>query len=472
MRLPLGRKLFLSHFLAVVLVSGSVGSYFYQQAHASLLESLRARLRQSAGLLARTLDATELADLRTAEDVARPSYARHLALLRDFRAANRDVAFIYVMRLDGGDVRFVLDSDDGPEQARPGAIYAEAPDTLRRGFVSPTADDHILQDRWGYFLSGYAPIKNGEGSYLVGLDMRADEVARKFQRIRIAGGVSLVASLVAAALFSRFLARRITRPLTQVVRRAGEIAHGELAGELAVRTGDELEELGGAIDRMAADLLESQRRRDQAMDELEQVNVGLEQRIAERTLQLSETNAALRLEIEERKRAEVQLEHAASSDFLTGLLNRPAMLRLMELEAERMRRTTAPFSLALADLDSFKPINDRYGHAVGDEVLTLLAATLRGALRGQDAVGRWGGDEILIFLPETPLAGALEVAEKIRQRLAGAVLRVEEAELRMTLSLGVAEARAGEPIGELVRRADEALYRAKLDGRNRVSSGS
>lgn len=469
MRFPLGRKLFLSHFLAVVLVSGSVGTYFFQQARASLLESLQARLRQSASLLARTLDAQELGDLLTPADMDRPEYDRHLALLRDFQAANQDVAFIYVMRRDGDAVRFVLDSDPSAEQARPGDLYRDAPDTLLRGFDAPAADDRILQDPWGYFLSGYAPLKNGDGRFLVGLDMRADEVQRKFQRIRLAGAISLVASLVAAALFSRLLSTRITRPLTQVIRRTGEIARGELSGEVAVRSGDELEELGGAVDRMAAELLESQRRRNQAMDELARVNLGLEARIEERTRQLSEANTALLAEIEERKRAEARLEEAASSDFLTGLLNRPAMLRLLDLESERMRRTTAPFSVALADLDSFKPINDRYGHAVGDEVLTLLAATLRGALRGQDAVGRWGGDEILIFLPETPLAGAIEVAEKIRHRLAGSTLKVDEAELRLTLSLGVAEARPGEAIGEVIRRADQALYRAKLDGRDRVA---
>ena len=133
-----------------------------------------------------------------------------------------------------------------------------------------------------------------------------------------------------------------------------------------------------------------------------------------------------------------------------------------------MRRTTAPFSVVLADLDFFKPINDRFGHGVGDETLLRVAAILRGTLRGQDALCRWGGDELMFFLPETSLAGAAEVAEKARRRLAEEVLPVEGLRLQVTLSLGVAEARLDEPVRDLVHRADSALYRAKLEGRNLV----
>ena len=168
---------------------------------------------------------------------------------------------------------------------------------------------------------------------------------------------------------------------------------------------------------MAGDLLESQTHREQAMRELADANLHLEARIAVRTAELSQLNAALLEEIEERKSAELRLEKAATSDFLTGLLNRPAMLTLLEQESDRVRRGVAAYSLALADLDHFKPINDRYGHAVGDQALTRIADLLRSSLRSQDAICRWGGDELLIFLPETSLEGAVEAAEKIRQRL-------------------------------------------------------
>lgn len=475
MRLPIRTKLFLSHFLAVLLVSGSIGTYFYKQSTASLLESLQNRLRYSASLLARTIDGAELAAIAGPQDISRPEYRRLLALVRDFQAANQDIAFIYVMRREStpeggsGEVRFVLDSDSSAEQALPGDLYPEEVPRLQEGFDGPAADDAITRDRWGYFLSGYAPVKNGGGRFLVGLDMRADEVQRKFERIRIAGAVSLLLSIFFAALFSRLLAGRITRPVTQVIARTGEIARGELKGSVTVESGDELEDLAGAVNRMAGDLLESQTRREQAMRDLADANLHLEARIAERTAELSQLNAALRGEIEERKSAEQQLEKAATSDFLTGLLNRPAMLRLLEQESGRVHRSTAPFSLALADLDHFKPINDRFGHAVGDQALTRIADLLRSTLRRQDAICRWGGDELLIFLPETTLAGAAEAAEKIRHRLAELPLIVRGEELHLSISMGVAEADRDEEVTEVVRRADEALYRAKQEGRNRVA---
>ena len=476
MRKPIRTKLFLSHFLAVLLVSGSIGSYFYRQSTVSLLESLQSRLRDSASLLARTLDGSELDPIRSATDVELPEYARLLAKVRDFQQANPDIAFIYIMRREGGseagddgEIRFVLDSDRTPEQALPGSAYEEEVPRLRTGFLRPAADEEITQDRWGYFLSGYAPVKNGAGRLLVGLDMRADEVQRKFQRIRFAGAISLLLSVLLAALFSQVLATRITRPITQVIARTGEIARGELKGSVLVTSGDELEDLSGAVNRMAADLLDSQTRREQAMRDLADANLHLEARIAERTLELSELNAALREEIEERKRAELRLERAATSDYLTGLLNRPAMLKLLEQETERVRRTTEPYSLVLADIDHFKPINDRHGHAVGDQALACIADLLRTSLRRQDAICRWGGDELLIFLPETALAGALEAAEKIRLRLADMPLVVQGEELHLSLSLGAAEAARDEAVTEVVRRADEALYRAKQGGRNRVA---
>ena len=340
---------------------------------------------------------------------------------------------------------------------------------LLEGFERPAADDEIARDRWGFFLSGYAPLKNGAGRYLVGIDMRADQVQAKFQSIRLAGLVSLLASVLFAALFSQWLAARITRPLSRVIERTAEIARGELSGEVRVATRDELESLAQAVNRMAADLLDSQRRREQAIAELADANATLESRIDERTREITEVNSTLRAEIEERKLVESRLERAATVDFLTGLLNRAAMLRLLDQELERMRRTTAPFALVLADLDFFKPINDRFGHGAGDETLLRVAAILRGALRGQDALCRWGGDELMFFLPETTLAGAAEVAEKARRRLAEEILPVEGLQIQVTLSLGVAEARLDEPVRDLIHRADAALYRAKLEGRNRVS---
>lgn len=468
MRLPIQRRLLYSHFLAVLLVSGSIGTFFYRAALDSLEESVRARLKYSAALLSRSLDARDLAQVRSAADVESPVYQRYLALLREFQGTNQDIAFIYVMRREGEAVRFVLDSDPSAEQALPGTLYDEEAPRLREGFTTLAADDEILTDRWGAFLSGYAPLKNGEGRYLVGLDMRADEVARKLGRLRLVGLVSLSLSVVLAYLFASFMARRITRPVHLVTRRSREIAAGQLEGEVRVDSGDELEELASAVNTMSVRLRESHERTQRTLLELEEAKGTLEVRVEERTAVLAQTNERLTREITEREKAEEALARAATTDYLTGLTNRRAMLQRLEEEVGRVRRNRRPFTILLADIDHFKRINDRHGHETGDHALVAIAVALRSMVRAQDVVARWGGEELLVFLPDTPLAGGHEVAEKIRSSLDAGTHPVLGRELTLTASFGVAEFAGEGSITDAIRAADAALYRAKATGRNRV----
>ena len=470
MRLSIKNKLFLSHFLAIVLVSGSVGTLFYRTAADSLFESLRARLRNSAALLSRVLDARTLESIRSPADVAQPAYQDALRLLRDYRATNRDIAFLYVMRQERGRIHFVLDSDSSSAQALPGQVYDAAFPQLWKGFTTYSADDEIVQDRWGYFLSGYAPLKNGEGRYLVGLDMRADEVQRKFRTIRLAGLASLGVSVVLAWVFSWWLARRITRPVRTLVARTGEIADGRLEGTVEDPGHDEIGDLARAFNRMSSRLAASRQETEDAMDKLRESYDTLEHRVRERTAELAAVNEDLRREIEGRERVERELAKAATTDFLTGLLNRLAMLRLIEQEMGRIKRTTAPFALILGDLDNFKAINDTFGHEAGDQVLVRVAAILGDNIRAQDAVARWGGDELLLFLPETPLAGALEVARKILAAMSACSIEAEGQHIDVRLSLGVSAIAPGMSVNECLRFADGALYRAKTAGRNQVAA--
>ena len=468
MRVPIRRKLFYSHFVAVVLVSGSIGTFFYKSAVTSLFQSLKARLQYSAGLLSRTLDATVLDSVDSAEDTSLPAYRDSLDLLREFQRANADIAFIYVMRREGDRVLFVLDSDTSSRQALPGQEYREAPTHLLRGFTEQAADDEVTRDPWGYFLSGYAPLKGGNGRYLVGIDMRADEVQRKFQTIRITGAVSLALSILLAYLFSVWLAARITRPIRVFVARSGEIASGVLGGTVEVKTGDELEELAQAFNTMTERLQASRLETEEAMGRLEEARGQLEVRVADRTASLTETNEKLQKEVEERTRAEEALAKAAMTDFLTGLANRPALLQLLEHEVERVMRSHRPFSLVLADLDHFKKVNDSLGHEAGDRVLVEVARLLREGLRRQDVIARWGGDELLIFLPETASDGAEQLAQRLRVAVAATPLPFDGSMIAVTLSMGVSTLAQGMSITECVRQADVALYRAKSEGRDRV----
>lgn len=466
--IPIQRKLFYSHFLAVVLVSGSIGSLFYSSAVDSLFGSLQARLKYSAALLSRAVDADEVAAIRARDDAALPAYGQHLQMLRDFQASNKDIAFIYVMRREDDGIFFVVDSDPSPAQALPGQAYPEAPATLRLGFDGLSVDEKITSDQWGAFLSGYAPLKNGRGKYLVGIDMRADEVARKFAALRVTGVISLFLSVLLAYLFSAWLARQITKPIRLFATRSREIAGGILGGQVEVRTRDELEELASDFNLMSRGLADSHDQVRAAMAALEQANVTLEERVAQRTASLARLNEQLVAEVQERTRAQEALARVANTDYLTGLLNRPAILKLLEQEAARVRRSKRTFSLILADLDHFKEVNDVFGHDFGDHVLVHAAQLLRQQVRQADAVARWGGDELLVFMPETPADGALELAQRIGAAFSGHPHVVDGRTVKLGLSMGLSSVLAGEPLDDCIRRADVALYQAKSAGRGRT----
>jgi hypothetical protein len=143
MRIRIGQRLFLSHLAAILLVSGSIGTFFYLSASRSLMTSLQARLQNSAALVSRGLDANALAEIQGPADIGRSAYHTNLALLRSLCRTNPDLTHLYVMRRDADRVVFVLDSDDSPEQALPGQEYPDPPPSLIDGFLAPSADDRI-----------------------------------------------------------------------------------------------------------------------------------------------------------------------------------------------------------------------------------------------------------------------------------------------------------------------------------------
>lgn len=155
-------------------------------------------------------------------------------------------------------------------------------------------------------------------------------------------------------------------------------------------------------------------------------------------------------------------------DGLSGVLNRGNWEETVSNEFQRFCRTGHAVSLLMLDIDHFKQINDRYGHPVGDQVIRNVAALVRETLRGPDTVGRYGGEEFGIVLPDTDANGAFVIAERIRERIEGATL-VRDGDLRGTVSIGIAEATVDlSDEGEWIVRADRALYRAKALGRNRT----
>ncbi|MFP3979510.1 GGDEF domain-containing protein [Marinobacter sp. KMM 10035] len=163
-----------------------------------------------------------------------------------------------------------------------------------------------------------------------------------------------------------------------------------------------------------------------------------------------------------------EFEYAAKHDTLTGLANRREALAQLEAEYERYLRTSRPFSVLLVDIDLFKSVNDTYGHHVGDELIVLVARTLHEGARKLDTTARWGGEEYLVLLPETDADGAVQIANRIRESIAEKAVMVAHTEVHCTASIGVASIKGAESIDKLLQRSDEALYRAKALGRNRV----
>lgn len=172
-----------------------------------------------------------------------------------------------------------------------------------------------------------------------------------------------------------------------------------------------------------------------------------------------------------------RLFESVTIESLTGLLRREAALELLEKELHRALRYHRPLSVAMLDLDHFKAVNDRYGHLAGDALLKRIATTIAGQIRSTDLLGRYGGEEFLLVMPETGLEGALGVAEKVRALIEGSPLSVDGLEpMHVTLTIGVSSLEISELEGlgtlpsvrDLIERADTRLYEAKRAGRNRI----
>ena len=165
-------------------------------------------------------------------------------------------------------------------------------------------------------------------------------------------------------------------------------------------------------------------------------------------------------------RLELALEHQALHDALSGALTRAAFFA----RAEVAQASEASSSALVLDVDHFKTINDRFGHAMGDEAIRRLAAAVKAELRDGDVLGRMGGEEFAVLLPGLDESAAMVVAERLRAVVSSLTVESQGQQASMTVSVGVAQARAGESLETLLHRADAALYSSKRGGRNRVSS--
>lgn len=179
---------------------------------------------------------------------------------------------------------------------------------------------------------------------------------------------------------------------------------------------------------------------------------------------------ASKFDVTERRSLEAQLRVLATTDSLTGAVNRRRFHELLEAEITRSRRYRRELAVLMLDIDHFKGVNDDFGHAVGDEVLKAVVAACVEALRESDIVGRLGGEEFGVLLPETTISSAMATAERLRRRVAEVIVTARSGPVRVTVSLGATSLSTGADDSPeiLLRRADRALYRAKEAGRDRA----
>jgi diguanylate cyclase (GGDEF)-like protein len=185
---------------------------------------------------------------------------------------------------------------------------------------------------------------------------------------------------------------------------------------------------------------------------------------------ISNLRETLRARNQELKGAIAKIEELINIDPLTGVSNRRSLFEVLCQETNRYSRCHIPFSVCLLDIDNFKQINDVFGHLAGDEILRKIASSISQKMRNIDSFGRYGGEEFLFILPQTPLEGAAVKAEKVRCQIQGLKFPDISKDIIVTVSIGVAEYRQQENIDLTLIRADRALYAAKNRGRNRVET--
>lgn len=300
---------------------------------------------------------------------------------------------------------------------------------------------------------------SGEDVFLADVSFAAagevvlDRLRIGFQMIAVS---ALIKSAVLTMLFLWAFRRRLGIPLQKLTDAVTAIDLDSLGDkhrlDLQQPQENELTKLENAFNRMLRRLDEERITHYSALEDL---NKGLEQQVAERTRDLQHANQ--------------QLEQLVRTDPLTGIANRRHFVEQLQIEIQRAYRDKAPLSLLMMDLDYFKRINDTWGHGTGDKVLSNFAHVVGTLLRTTDLLARIGGEEFAVILPNTDLDGAIEVASRILDAIREQTIDAGNGQIRYGLSLGAANLTDHDSGYEsLLKRADDALYRAKENGRNQV----
>ena len=372
-----------------------------------------------------------------------------VAQLADQESSSPDLRSVAV--LDG--TGFVVAHTDPREY---GLIWDDA--RTQRALASPSlmVEEFVTDD--GPFLYVALPLVSGNrwGTAVTEISLEGVElrIARLKRQIFL---VSLIAFLITAMVLRFLLERLVIQPVDSLSRTARQISGGSLEARVPVaRRDDELALLGRVFNEMA--------------EEMENYTTDLEAIVADRTRELQASHDALEAANDELGEAVVRLRRMARTDGLTGLLNHRAFFEALEVGIQQADRGERPLCLLMVDVDHFKQFNDTHGHPAGDRVLTAVAQILRDSLRATDVIGRYGGEEFAILLVDATREAALRVAEKLRNAIRDYAFETpggSDQQITISIGIGVFPLDARLP-GDLVVRADDALYRAKSLGRDRV----
>jgi len=307
---------------------------------------------------------------------------------------------------------------------------AKGSGVLRYKWDKPTDKGHYVYDKISWIR--YVPSMNlyvVSSAYVSELEAVADTL---HNRIILLGVLILVLSL----LFSAYYLHRLFAPVCALTNTADEIAKGNYSIRATVTTDDEIGILAKNFNTM--------------VDRLEEQIRNLDQKVKEKT---------------------EKLKQLAMTDSLTKLYNRRYFSEIASEIFELEKRENDTLSVIMLDIDKFKRVNDTYGHQAGDLVIVQVASILESMKRESDVVCRYGGEEFVLLLPKTPLEGAYVLAERIRKKVEETVIDIQDAgHISVTVSLGVSEVDyiKDKNIESVIKRADDALYKAKQSGRNRT----
>ena len=593
-------KVFLMFFTLSFSLSLIICLIFYKDESKNKFEELRSNITSIASAGALLVDAQKHSVIKTPDDMVSAEYVEISQKLKQFNKCYPDIRNIYTMeRSDKPNIwRFVVDAsevrgkngngviDDNESVALPGEEYdVSRYIEMQKAFDGPIADREINYDKWGYWLSGYAPIY-GAGHNpvaILGVDVSAKTIKDAQNKLLFGMLAIFLASVVLSFAMSAILSNSITRPVLKIIDTAKQISEGKYETHISDERNDEIGDLIKSINEMSKnikrtiDKLLTLNRTGEILTltiDLQEslklaINLSLEILGASKGMILlynkeeniftlgttsgftsvkvidnelfiemnkfslkpdrntvaylaakPDTYGAEELEsipqlrqllewmkltgakmvtpfmIKQDLRGIIMLDSAVSDkEFLKTLMNQISLSienarlyheaivdgltklyvhRYFEIqlttEIKRCQRFGKNLSVLMIDIDRFKSFNDTYGHQAGDFVLKEVSNLIKSSTRSVDIVSRYGGEEISVMLPETDAGGASIIAEKIRSKIESSPFGYQNHQLRVTVSIGVAgwDSDSKHTYETMVAAADAAMYRAKLEGRNRV----